>query len=568
MTVGNHKWFSPFSPERRIGTVTKVLPTTAIVNLPDAASLGGRQHLGSRIGAGELGEFVFIDCGELAVLGRVVEISLSSADRLSVETKLSDMVEASPFGIIQLLTTVVVQTGELRRGIVRHPRLGAQVFSADSHLVKSIVEGKANAKIRHFIELAELPETEATKINLTPEHVFGRHCAVLGATGGGKSWTVAKLVEEISRSKGKAILIDATGEYYETPGRHYFVGDRGRNEPATTTEAVFPYSLLVEDDLFAIFRPSPGAQAPKLREAIKSLKLARLDPGQFSGDNGCVIKAQRNAANLGSLFRTHKAGLTNPRADFDITLLADQIRHECFKPFVNSGLWGAADESSFGYCISLINRIETYLSTPDLAFLFDPQTKTTIPNAIAAFLADANSHVLRISLEGVQFGVNAREILVNAIGRSLLQLARAGQFRDAPMIVLLDEAHQFLNKNIGDEFLQVHLDSFSLVAKEGRKYGLSAVIATQRPRDIPDDVLSQMGTMIVHRLVSHFDRETVERASGEIDKAATSFLPVLGQGEALVIGVDFPVPLAVKMIPPNAPPKSNGPDFQKSWTRA
>ena len=162
--------------------------------------------------------------------------------------------------------------------------------------------------------------------------------------------------------------------------------------------------------------------------------------------------------------------------------------------------------------------------------------------------------------------MNAREILVNAIGRTLLQEARAGRFRNVPLIVFLDEAHQFLNKQIGDEFLQVHLDAFGLVAKEGRKYGLVAVIATQRPRDIPEAVLSQMGTMIVHRLVSHFDRETVERASGEIDKAATSFLPVLGQGEALIIGVDFPIPLAVQIMPPNNKPKSKGPDFKYAWT--
>src|ERR1019366_8948530 len=108
----------------------------------------------------------------------------------------------------------------------------------------------------------------------------------------------------------------------------------------------------------------------------------------------------------------------------------------------------------------------------------------------------------------------------------------------------LDEAHQFLNRQIGDELLQVQLDAFGVIAKEGRKYGLVTVIATQRPRDIAEDVLSQMGTMVVHRLVSPYDRETVERASGEIDKAAASFLPVLAQGEALVIGVDFPIPLA------------------------
>ena len=81
-------WFSPFSPERRIGTVTRVTATIAIANLPDAASHGGRQHLGSRIGAGEIGEFVFVECGELAVLGRVIETSLTADERLSVEPTL------------------------------------------------------------------------------------------------------------------------------------------------------------------------------------------------------------------------------------------------------------------------------------------------------------------------------------------------------------------------------------------------------------------------------------------------------------------------------------------------
>ena len=278
MTSSAPQWFSPFSAERRIGTVTKVFATMAFANLPDAASSGGRQHLGSRIGAGELGEFVFIECGELAVLGRVIEIALSSDERLTVETILGSTPDARPFGTIHLLTTVVVQTGELRRGIVRHPRLGAQVFAADAHLMKTIIEGRFNAKNKALVELAELPETDATKINLLPESVFGRHCAVLGATGGGKSWTVAKLVEEVARNHGKAILIDATGEYHNTPADHHYVGMKSPSEPSASKELVFPYSHLFEDDLFAIFRPSSQAQTPKLREAIKSLKLSRLDP--------------------------------------------------------------------------------------------------------------------------------------------------------------------------------------------------------------------------------------------------------------------------------------------------
>jgi DNA helicase HerA-like ATPase len=110
------------------------------------------------------------------------------------------------------------------------------------------------------------------------------------------------------------------------------------------------------------------------------------------------------------------------------------------------------------------------------------------------------------------------------------------------------------------------LEAFGLIAKEGRKYGLTICIATQRPRDIPEDVLSQMGTLIVHRLTNDDDRRVVERASGDIDKAAAAFLPTLGPGEAAVIGVDFAMPVQVQVLPPRAEPESQGPDYQRSWS--
>lgn len=77
---------------------------------------------------------------------------------------------------------------------------------------------------------------------------------------------------------------------------------------------------------------------------------------------------------------------------------------------------------------------------------------------------------------------------------------------------------------------------------KGRKYGLNICLATQRPRDISEGVLSQMGTLIVQRLTNEQDRQVVERACGEIDRAASAFLPNLCPGEAAIIGVDFPIP--------------------------
>ena len=109
------------------------------------------------------------------------------------------------------------------------------------------------------------------------------------------------------------------------------------------------------------------------------------------------------------------------------------------------------------------------------------------------------------------------------------------------------------------------MDAFDLIAKEGRKYDLNLCLATQRPRDIPEGVLSQMGTLVVHRLTNDRDREVVERASGSIDRSASAFLPNLEPGEAAIIGVDFPIPLTIQISLPLTPPSSKSADYQMYW---
>ncbi|WHL27113.1 ATP-binding protein [Pseudomonas juntendi] len=147
----------------------------------------------------------------------------------------------------------------------------------------------------------------------------------------------------------------------------------------------------------------------------------------------------------------------------------------------------------------------------------------------------------------------------------LLDQFRAEVFRTRPLITILDEAHNFLGKTVGNEDDLQNLDAFELIAKEGRKYGLNICLATQRPRDITEGVLSQMGTLLVHRLTNDRDREVVERACGEIDRSAAAFLPNLKQGEVAMVGVDFPIPVTIQIAKPTQPPKSDGPSFQSTW---
>jgi hypothetical protein len=333
----------------------------------------------------------------------------------------------------------------------------------------------------------------------------------------------------------------------------------------------FPYTEITEDDLFSLFRPSGQSQGPKLRDAIKSLKLVREVgqnvPANIHIANGLIEKANRQRAAFFNAIRANAAAIHAPKCDFDIANLSEQIKQECIwgTDRNNPQLFGGADGQTLGYCETLASRIATLTNSPELECLFQTNG-TSLADEIGQFLDDPDRDVALISFKEVRFEHSTRELLLNIIGRYLLGIAREGRFRDAPIVVFLDEAHQFLGRTMGDEYGSVHLDSFGLIAKEGRKYGLTCVLATQRPRDVPQDVLSQLGTLIVHRLTNEQDRSTVEHACGDLDRAAAQFIPMLAPGEAIIIGPDLPTPLPLRMIRPTSPPDSKGPQFQSHWT--
>lgn len=564
--------FYPFDSERIIGTVCEAGPGYVKTNLPQAAIPHGQWHYGTQMGGGEVGDFVTIDCGESALLGRLTQVKLPERDRLSVEKQLGRDRQAHPVGSVQLLTTINLENMDFVKGITCHPRLGANVYAAHPNLLKSLAESGNTNNAGIILEMAQLPMAGSVSINLTPESLFGRHCAILGATGGGKSWTLARVIEQVMRFKCKLILIDATSEYRGFCDQSVVNCHLGKPVEMAdcSISCCLPPTSFMESDFVALFEPAGKVQGPKLRAAIRSLRLAKLKPALAS--DGYIKKFDQQKQPVYDAAKEDGVSekLDNPRQPFEVKHLVAQIEQECVWPDgYTSGKkdctkWGGED-GNFSHCLSLVARINGVLTSPAFTCIFAPSSDDSdLTHKIDSFL-DGDSKLLRICLSGIDFEFNAREIIANAIGRYVLNKARNSDFLKIPLILLLDEAHNFLGHHIGTEDYAVKLDAFDQIAKEGRKYCLNLCIATQRPRDIPDDVLSQMGTLIVHRLTNDRDREVVERASGDIDRSAAAFLPTLGPGEAAIIGVDLPIPLAVKILPPNQKPHSRGADYQKHW---
>jgi uncharacterized protein len=556
----------PFTPEREVGSVYRVEAGSVETTLPRAAGRP-QSRLGQRVGRGEVSEFLVIDVGGIGIVGRISEVWVSSADRLRVSRASNSDTTVYPAGRVQLLATLRLD-GTRIRGIERFPRLGDPVYSAPADVLEALISERSEAT-KTRLGLGTLANHSEVSVNLDPSRLFGRHLAILGATGSGKSWTVAHLAEEIAEAHGKLVLIDATGEFHTLRDgtTHIAIGASGNGSCS------LPHTDLDEADLNAFLRPSAGSQLPKLREAIRSLRLAAvLGPGHpLVDEEGCVTKAEKRRSDFYEARREHATIVEARGSAFDLSVLHKQIEHECIWSHDrhDDAKFGGTAQNDLGYCTSLVTRIQDLIQTPDVVRILMPDPEAiSVLDSIDQFLADASKRLLRISLRDLPFVQHLREITVNSIGRHLLSSARSGKFRAAPLVVAVDEAQQFFGKTIGDDVVTTRLEHFEAIAKEGRKYGLTVCMATQRPSDLPAGVLSQAGLLLVHRLGDGRDRKYVEEASSELDRAATRLLPGLTPGEAVFVGVDFPVPVSVQIEPPLHKPESEGPNYEAGWKAA
>ena len=167
----------------------------------------------------------------------------------------------------------------------------------------------------------------------------------------------------------------------------------------------------------------------------------------------------------------------------------------------------------------------------------------------------------------------ASDVLENVtalLGRILFDFAVRSDPRAAhPVLLVLEEAHRFIparrdSNGVGMRSTAV----FERIAKEGRKFGLSLLLASQRPSELSETVVAQCGTVVAHRLTHEADQNLLRHATALSSRALLDQLPGLAQQHALVTGVSTGVPVAVRIRDVDNPPKSNDPNFLSTWSDA
>ncbi len=586
---------NPFEHNYFIGYVNQVSAQFVKIHFPSSTLLQSFTFKGENLHGGLVGNFVVIEGEQYGFLGKILELSLPEKERLELSEKSFTNKDFHPIGKVEILLSFdLFEPSKVEKGLSSLPVIGAKVFVCSSSFIKGYFR-KFGVKKEDFetspvFELGALTYDKSASVEISLQALFGRHCAIVGTTGGGKSYTVSRLLEGISHNDGKSILIDATGEYHTHDEQAY------SSTPAIlSVDTFFHYSNLTVGDLFFLLRPSGQVQAPKLMDAIKSLKILSILEKHECTDSmivktsdqayeitisegltetikvsgGTIEKAGQLMRPYNRIYNKYIVEIESNDSNFDIKSLSNQLVAECIfdVDFNDKNRWGARNPNHLNNSISLILRVNNLITNPSFDTIFgfnkvktdDQELTTQINNFLTS-----NDNLLRIGFEKVGFDFQAREIVANAIGKFLLEKARNGDFKSTPLILFIDEAHQYLNKNVKDEYFELaHLNSFDSIAKECRKHGLFLTIATQMPRDIPVGTLSQIGTFIVHRLINHFDKESVANASSSANRNTLDFLPVLGSGEAILMGVDFPMPVMLKIHEPKIKPDSSTPKFKR-----
>ena len=429
-----------------------------------------------------------------------------------------------------------------RRGISCYPSLGDIVFRASKYELEKAYACDADTAIR----VGHITQDETIPAMIKIDEMLGKHFAVLGTTGTGKSCTVALILRRILEKNPQAhiLLLDVHREYANA--------FQDCAEIITPDNMNLPFWLLNFEEIVEIMigqQANREADTEVLREIIPLAKMRYMN-NQRRDRNGIVRGRELSDP-------------TNIGVDTPI-------------PYRTSDLTGILEEyigklelrGELAPYKRLKSRIETITRDPRYAFMFG---SLTVQDTMAAVLA----RLFRIPVAGkpiaiLELGGLPSEI-INVVVSVLARLAfdfgvwSAGQI---PITFVCEEAHRYvpIDKTLGFEPTK---RAISRIAKEGRKYGVSLCMVTQRPAELDPTILSQCNTIFSMRLTNERDQEILRAGISDAAASLLEFMPTMGTGEAITFGEGVALPTRIKfdMLPADSWPKSNTASFTKNWAK-
>jgi len=419
-----------------------------------------------------------------------------------------------------------------RRGVTRFPVPGTPIFPVAQEDMLEIYSAHDQARI----EIGTVYPTADTRASLLVDALLGKHFALLGSTGTGKSTAAALILHRICdmSPQGHIVMIDPHGEY----GAAF----AGNGEVYGTANLELPYWLMNFEEHCEVLITSQGPERAQDRDILAKCLLA-------------ARSRNRLAEGIGRL--TVDSPVPYLLSDL-VTILANEM--------------GKLDKttSTLPY-IRLRTRLDEIRSDPRFGFMFSGML---VADTMQAFL----SKIFRLPSQGKPISIvdtsampsEITHVVVSVLARLIFDFAIWARGEEQkPILLVCEEAHRYIPATSTGEGQSVRR-ILERIAKEGRKYGVSLGLITQRPSDLAEGVLSQCGTIIAMRLNNDRDQNFVKAAMPEGSRGFLDSIPALRNRECIVCGEGVTVPIRVAFddLEARRRPASADPVFSDLWKQS
>lgn len=452
-----------------------------------------------------------------------------------------------------------------RRTLESVPEIDAPCFSLEGEKLTSFMTAIASppGDDMEALRIGKYTLDEDADAWLDGNRFFQRHAVIVGGTGSGKSWTVAKLLEQVAElPMANAILFDIHGEYKPLVGNgieHLRIagpGDLGSEKGLDDGVVYLPHWLLTYEEMLALLVDRSDTNAPN--QAMVFSTVVR--------DHKAVTVEAHGDERLKENFT-----IDSPIPyDLDAVLARfKELDEERVEGATKNGKNGPFN----GKLTRFIQRLSAKQEDRRLGFLFRGNAETQSYDWLSKLCASLMHGTQARGGGGVKiidFSEVPSDVLPLIVGLVARLLFSVQQWTDQaqrhPIAVFCDEAHLYIpNRGSGDSIVDSAVHNFERVSKEGRKYGVALVVISQRPSEVSRTVLSQCGNFIAMRLSNRDDRNVVQGLLPDSLGGIAESLPILDIGEALIVGDASLLPSRVRVDPPASEPLSATVDFWDQW---
>ncbi|MBX9727657.1 MAG: DUF87 domain-containing protein [Sphingopyxis sp.] len=416
-----------------------------------------------------------------------------------------------------------------RRGVTRYPIPGSPVYAATSGDLRQIYA----ADNRPHVEIGTIYPTKDTRAALYIDPMLGKHFALLGSTGTGKSTSAALILHKIIEAapEGHVVMIDPHGEYS--------AAFKGQGAIFDVDNLAMPYWLLNFEEHCEVFLTSEGADRQTDRDILSRCLLA--------------ARAKNKAAE----------GVSKLTIDSPVPYLLSDLLN-----IVQLEMGKLDKSTSSAPFMRIKTKIEELRADPRYNFMFSGMlvgdTMTSFLGKIFRLPGDGRP-ISIVDVSGVPSDVV--RVVVAVLARMVFDYAIWSRDEpQRPILLVCEEAHRYVpNERNADGSSVGRI--LSRIAKEGRKYGVSLGLITQRPSDLAEGVLSQCGTIIAMRLNNERDQNFVKAAMPEGSRGFVDSIAALRNRECVICGEGVAVPIRVMLdtLEAEKRPASTDPLFSELW---